>query len=316
MSAQAPPPTWPPAQPPPVPPPVPRQRPQYSRLRALVLSFFSPSLYRDVVRNWRGIGLLYLLLLFALTWAPVIGRWHLAVRSFAYGAGAERQLREFPTITINKGVVSIAEEEPYVWRDCIGGEPILYVDTADEFIGPDADAAKILLGSSTLYLRKDPRETRVYDLSEVGSFFVDNHRVAGWLKSFSNWLAPMGFPTAVTLSMIWGLFRLLLYSLIGLAFASVFHARVDFAALMRLAAVAMTPGMMLDALAWTFNFGSAPFCGWSGLIGVITVAYLGFAVKSNAGQAVPAPGMFVPGYPYPGPGGEPYQDPGRHRQGH
>jgi hypothetical protein len=289
---------WPPAPPSsaPVPPP-PRQRPRYSKFAALVLSFFSPSLYRDVARNWRGIGLLYLLLLLTLTWLPVLARWHFSVRDYAYGGAAASTLREFPTITINKGVVSIAEEEPYVWRDPEGGEVILYVDTTDAFDRPEAAQAKVLLGRSAVEVRNNPRETRVYDLSEVNYFYLDKNRMIAWTRWFSDRLVPLGLPTALLISFIWGLVRLLLYALIGLIFASIFGARLDFAALMRLAAVAMTPGMVLDALAWTLNFGWSPCCAWSVLIGVVTLIYLGFAVKANADAAPPV--ALMPAYGYP-----------------
>ena len=43
---------------------------RYSIFHPLVLSFFSKSLYRDVGKNWRGTGLLYLLLIIALLWIP------------------------------------------------------------------------------------------------------------------------------------------------------------------------------------------------------------------------------------------------------
>lgn len=294
---------WPPGAPglapgtPPVGSPPVRQRPRYSRFTALVLSFFSPPLYRDVARNWRGIGALYLLLLFVLTWAPVFAKWHLSVRSYTHGGGADATFREFPTITINKGVVSIAEEEPYVWRDPNSGEPLLYVDTSGGFDEPEAAQAKVLLGRSAVEVRNNPRETRTYDLSEVQYFYVDKSKMAGWTRSFGDWLAPVGFPAMVLMSLVWGLLRLLIYGLIGLMFASMFGARLDFAGCMRLAAVAMTPGMVLDAAAWAFNFGNAPCCGWSALVGVITLVYLGFAVKANADAKPPyAP---VPGYAYP-----------------
>src|SRR5688500_20251727 len=105
---------WPPGAMPPgmppgsPPPPQPRPKPQYSRFTALVLSFFSAALYRDVARRWRGIGLLYLLLLMFVTWLPVVIRWNLQMRAWSDGGAAQRRLAVFPTITITSGVVSYA----------------------------------------------------------------------------------------------------------------------------------------------------------------------------------------------------------------
>ena len=43
---------------------------RFSGLHALVLSFFSPALYRDVALQWRGIGVLYLLLVATICAIP------------------------------------------------------------------------------------------------------------------------------------------------------------------------------------------------------------------------------------------------------
>ena len=293
------------------PPPQPRPKPQYSRFTALVLSFFSTSLYRDVARRWRGIGLLYLLLLMFVTWLPVVIRWHLQMRAWSDGGAAQRQLAEFPTITIRNGVVSIAEEEPYVWRDVESGEPILVVDTSGAFDLPEAKTARMLLSRSTLEARNNPTETRVYDLSQVEYFYIDRQKALGWVQRATNWSWAVALPGGLALSVVWGLVRMLLYGLIGLLFASIFRARLDYAALMRLSAVAMTPGMVIDALSWIFNVGWIPCCGWNALIGMVTLAYLAIAVKANAEPAMP-PGIggTVPGYGSPlGAGGYPYPPP-------
>ena len=56
---------------------------QFGLLRAIWLSFYSPELYRDVARNWRGFGLLYLTVLLALSWLPTPVQWFSGLRDFA-----------------------------------------------------------------------------------------------------------------------------------------------------------------------------------------------------------------------------------------
>src|SRR2546426_6973479 len=90
---------------------------------------------------------------------------------------------------------------------------------------------------------------------------------------------------------------MLLYGLVGLIFNSAFNARLDYAALLRLAAVAMTPAMVVDTvLVWLVG-APVPCCGSMLLAGLITVSYLAFAVKANA-QPVMPPG-FGPPYGFP-----------------
>jgi hypothetical protein len=309
MSAQPPSPAWPPPGAPGVPgvppgpypprptPPQPRAKPRYSRFAALVLSLFSPSLYRDVARNWRGIGVLYLLLLMALTWLPPIIRGHITLRNFVRDE-APAVIDQLPTLTIRDGVASIEEPEPYVVRDPETGRAMIYVDTTGEFSQEkDAREATFLLSRSKLEVRQ-PNKTEVHDLSKIEYLYIDKHVARRWLGSGATVFGPLAYVGALLWSLVWGMIRLLIYALIGLIFVSAFNARLDFAALMRLAAVAMTPGMLLDTLSWTFNFGWMPCCGWSMLIGMITLIYLGFAVKVNA-DVVP-PGAYPPPYGLPG----------------
>ena len=56
---------------------------RFSLSSSLVASFYSPDLYRDVVFRWKGIGVLYLLVLLVIAWIPSPARWHFALRSFA-----------------------------------------------------------------------------------------------------------------------------------------------------------------------------------------------------------------------------------------
>jgi hypothetical protein len=56
---------------------------RFGPLRAILMSFYSSDLYRGVVRNWRGAGVLYLTLLLALCWLPSAGRWFVGLRAFA-----------------------------------------------------------------------------------------------------------------------------------------------------------------------------------------------------------------------------------------
>ena len=301
MSASPPPPAWPPA---PVGPPVPPRQPaRYSRFTALVLSFFSKPLYRDVARGWRGIGLLYLVLLLALTWLPPILRGHLSFRRFVRD-DAPAVVDQVPTLTIRDGMVSIAEAEPYFIRDPETGRAFVYIDTSGAFDRqPEAEQAAILISRSAMEVRQE-RKTEIHPLSKVEYFYVDKAVAGRWLGAGSAWFGPVAYAGVLSWSLAVGLIRLLLYGLLGLIFASSFNARLDFPALMRLAAVAMTPAMVLDSLAWTFNFGALPCCGWQIVLAVVTLAYTGFAVKANA-DAGPPRGVYggyaAPGSPAPYP---------------
>lgn len=291
---------YPPMQPPypPMQPtPAASQPPQHSRVTALVLSFFSADLYRDVARRWRGIGFLYLMLLLAVSWLPVSIRAQVGFSKWVR-QDAARTLAGFPAVTIKDGVVSIDRPEPYLWRDPESGEVILYVDTTGAFDLPAGANARAKLGRSSVTVQQNKYETRTHDLSQIKSFSVDANRVQGWLQAATSWIGVGLFAVGFLATLLWHLFQILIYGLIGLLLATMFGARLDYPALLRLSAVAITPAILLDTLLELFGAGF-PFSGFVFLL--IEIAYLAFAVRSNADAAQPAyPGYAAPGQGYAG----------------
>ena len=270
---------------------------RYARFAALALSFFSASLYRDVARRWRGLGLLYLLLLMAITWAPVVLRWHVKFRAWAHGDQAARFFQEFPSIDVENGVVSIAEPQPHVWRNLNTGKVILVIDTSAEFDVPETARARMLLSRRILEIRDDEqRTTHVFNLKRVEDLSIDRESALCTVQCWSSRFGFYAFPTALLVSMASGLVRVLMYGFVGKLLASLFRARLDYPALVRLSAVAMTPGMVVDTAGWLLGVGATPYYAWSLIVGMITLAYLAFAVKANAEAATPAgSGEYVPG---------------------
>ena len=71
----------PPMMQPPTPPRAPagpRGRRRYGIVRTLLLGLFSADVWRDVAQNWRGMGLLYMLVLLTLSWFVVLGKFHVS----------------------------------------------------------------------------------------------------------------------------------------------------------------------------------------------------------------------------------------------
>ncbi|HEY2584475.1 MAG TPA: DUF1189 domain-containing protein [Tepidisphaeraceae bacterium] len=286
-------------------PPVQRlpERRKHSRLTALVLSFFSPDLYRDVARRWRGIGFLYLVLLLAVSWLPVAAKIQVSFTRFVQHDAA-RVLAGFPAITINNGVVSIDRPEPYVWRDADSGEVILYVDTTNAFDTPEAARAKVKLGRSQMIVKQSEFETRSYDLSQFKSFYVNRARLLGWMQVASYWIGLGIFVFGLVFTLIWHVIQVLIYGAIGLLLAMMMNARgLDYPALVRLAAVAITPAILLST-AFDLTGAAVPYAGW--LFFALEMGYLAFAVKANVEPAVaPPPPPPFPAYPPPMPPAQP-----------
>ena len=251
---------------------------RYSIFHPLVLSFFSKSLYRDVGKHWRGTGLLYLLLVLALVWIPTIIKGQLNISRWVDGDSKEIT-KQIPAITISKGQVSTDVTTPHFIKDPETGKDIAIIDTTGEYETLDNTDAKLLLTKSKLIVRKNATEDRTYVLSGVESFYLDRSRVEGWLLTAKRWFIPVLLPLALIFSFIFRAIQVVVYALVGLLFARLLNANLDFKALMRLAAISITPVLILNLI---FEFVPLHIPGWFLLGIVIALTYLFLAVKVNA----------------------------------
>jgi hypothetical protein len=253
------------------------QMKRYSFLQAPFLSFFSKAFYRDVGQHWRGTGLAYLLIILALFWIPSIIKARLGVGRFV-DTESKKITEQIPAITISHGKVSTDVPTPYYIRDPDSGTPLAIIDTTGQYRTLDEKPANVLLLTDSKLIMRNERETRTFDLSKVESLYVDRARVEGWLATAKTWFVPVAYPLALLFSFVFRTIQILIYALIGLLFAHLLHANLGYKTLMRLAAMAITPVLVLD-LIMDFLPVSLPL--WS-LLGVgVALAYLFLAVKSN-----------------------------------
>lgn len=265
---------------------------RYSFFHAFLLSFFSKSLYQDVAQWWRGTGLLYLLIVLALVWIPTSIKMHVGINRFANNE-APRFTQQIPRITITGGKVSTDVPTPYFIKDPDDGTPLMIIDTTGEYRDLDNTPARILLTSSKVIVRSD-RDVRTYDLSGVQSFYIDRETVEGWLGTSKNWFALVAFPILLICSFALRAIQVLIYALIGRLFARMVNANLNYKTLMRLAAVSLTPVLVLNLL---FEFVPLHIPVWWLFATCVGLGYLFFAVKSNSGS--PATPPYQPGAFYP-----------------
>ena len=250
---------------------------RYSIFHPLVLSFFSKSLYRDVGKNWRGTGLLYLFVALAVVWIPTIIKGQLGLARWV-DADSKEITKQIPAITISKGQVSTDVPTPHFIKDPKTGTAIAIIDTTGEYQTLENTEARFLLTKSKLIMGRNQMETRTYELSGVESLYIDRSLVENWLVTARRWFVPVLYPLALIFSFIFRAIQVLIYALVGLLFARLLNANLDFKTLMRLAAISITPVLVLNLL-FEFVPGRIP---WWTLIGiVIALAYLFFAVKVN-----------------------------------
>lgn len=255
---------------------------RYGRIQGLVLALGSAPFYRDVARNWRGVGFLYVLLLLTLTWIPVLIYWQV---SFTHGVRTEmpKVLDKLPPITIKDGKASSPVAQPYTVTNTDTGEPFFILDTTGEVKSLEGSQAHMLLTETTFHIR-DERKTQIHDLGHFPDMTLTKEQMQGWLETLATWLGVGLFPFVMIGSLVRALVLMLVAAMAGLILdAAFFGGRLGFAALLRLAAVGMSLSIYLDTGLMLAGV-QVPF--WFGIAILLTVGYVAFGAHAAAPVAV------------------------------
>jgi len=251
---------------------------QYSTVHPLYMSFYSRSLYRDVGRNWRGVAFLYLFLLLAVCWIPIMFKMYAGISAFIRDE-APAIVGQVPVITISGGRASVEVTMPYVIKDPDDGMPLIIIDTTGKTASLKNTEAFILLTKTELMFRRNAKETRVFSLSDMGDMVINKKTVYDWLDLFRKWFVVVLYPIVLIVSYVYRLIQVLIYAAIGIVIAKGLNADLDFQSILSLAIVADTPAIILNML---YNYSEMKMPFWWLICFLISMGYLYFGIKANA----------------------------------
>ncbi len=250
----------------------------YSMLHALYLSFFSRGLYRHVGTHWKGTGFLYLLLLLAVTWLPVIYKINGDLAE-EIRLEVPKYLEQMPKITIAGGRVSIDRPVPHTILEPDGRTPFMVIDTSGRIASLEQTAATVLLTGDQIMFRRPQGEEKIYDLAGTDAF-IDRDRADRWVQAIRRYFPVVAYPVALAVSFLDRVLEMMITVGIGMIFTGMLKARLDPAAVSRLAAVALTPAIVVSTL---FLLAGIHVPASPVLFFAVAAAYLYFGVKANAG---------------------------------
>lgn len=253
---------------------------RFSTIHPLYMSFYSRALYRDVGRNWKGVSFLYLLLLLAICWIPILFKMHSTVSRFIENE-APRIVRQVPTITISKGEVSTDVEMPYFIVNPDNDKPMVIIDTTGQYVSLKDTEARVLITGTELIIEKNPTETRVFDLSEIDHLIVDRKTVYKWVDVFKRWFSVLLYPFLVLASYGYRMVQALLYAGIGIGIASRLNISLDYQALLSIAIIANTPVILFNTL---YNYLEMHLPLWWLICFIASMGFLYFGIKSQGGD--------------------------------
>jgi hypothetical protein len=256
---------------------------RYSIFHLPVLTFFSKDLYADIGRNWKGVNFLYLLLLLAVCWVGAMVKMHRNLNNFVIN-DAPPLIDQVPEITITDGQVSIKEDQPYYINSPDTGQVLIIIDTTGKIESLEETEASCLLTKNKLITKKNDLQNDTYDLSRVRSLSVTSEQITSWSKLAAKFAAPVMYPFALIGSYVYRIVQVLIYAAVGMLMASICKTKLSYAALIRLAVAAITPGIIVYTI---LALAGTPIRLYWYLIAAL--GYLFFAVKSvSSQQAQPA----------------------------
>lgn len=249
----------------------------YSLWRGPWLAWFSKPFYQHLGRYGRGIGFMYLLGLCALGSLPSYWFMQGAIDHF-YDQQLDDYLRQVPTLHFRDGALSIEQTDPVEIRD--GDMSLVVIDPHGHYQSLDEVEAPVLVTRHELIMRKGPGRTEHMEFSQFPDMVVDQpmmrrlfdevRRIAGKFIYPLIWLSDWGYRT----------FQALLLGGFALLLARRRNLTMTYATGIRLAAVALTPAVLLQAVLVWLNL-SLP-AAWL-LFLVFELGYVYFAVAQQSG---------------------------------
>jgi hypothetical protein len=213
---------------------------KFSIIHIPPLSFYSGELYRDIGLNWKGVSYGYLFLLLAICTIPKMVKVHKGLSVFI-DKEVPKFVKQVPKITIEKGQVSIEEQQPYYIMVPDSNEVAAIIDTTGQIRTLDDTNAFVLLTKTKLLSRQSPSEVRTYDLTQVKNFVLEQSTITRWLNVLKKLLVPVLYLFVLGGAFTFRIIQSLVYAAIGLAFANMCKIKLSYQALIRLAVTALTP---------------------------------------------------------------------------
>lgn len=251
---------------------------EYSTINAIYLSFYSKDLYRDVGRHWRKTAFLYLFLLLAVSWIPIMFKMQSRVAGFIDNE-APKLIQQVPEVRIENGTVTTDVETPYVIKNPDTWAPIIIIDTTGKTNSIEGTDALVLITKNRVIMKRNDFETRSIDLSQFDDIVINRSVVRDWADSFRRWFIVFLYPFVLLGSYAYRLIQALLYALIGKLFARNLSLFAGYQTILSLALVAITPIIILNTV---YNYLDIIIPFWWLICFIIAMAYLFFAIKSYA----------------------------------
>ena len=244
-----------------------------------VKSFHDFNFYKEVVFEWKGTNLFYILVLVAICWLPIAIRLHFTFNDFAEKYAPEL-IRQVPEISFNDGVAKSNNELPVYIKNSDTGEIIGLIDTKNKAGAiENHQNVSFILNSDSITLQNKHGSFQTWQISQLGidGLTLNQSVLEDWITFSKKYFVPFLFPFAVFLTFAFRMLQIFIYSAMILLLSGLSRAGLKFENAFRLATVAITPGLIfkavLEASGLSFQFDEA-------VMSIVTLALSAAAIKN------------------------------------
>ncbi len=258
---------------------------RYNYFQALVMSFYSKDLYRDVKENWGGHAILYLLLLLAITWLPITYFMQKGINDHFPGV-LDVVFGQMPEVNIKNGIVQTPENRPYFFTDPDNKQIFGIIDTSGKFNTIDKSKAVILVTKNQFITSNNHNEVKTYNISPSLNLHIVPDVYKKTLAEWFRWVWVLIFPLFIIFSFVWRLLQGLFYAIFGKIFAVISGQDIGYLKIFVLTLISITPTIILQTILGIFNI-SFPFQWFFNF--VLAIGYLIFAIRSTYSNKILTP---------------------------
>jgi hypothetical protein len=240
--------------------PLGQAKQRYSIWQAPIAAFYQKGLYVDAVKNWRGAALGYMLLM--TFFGTAFGLAPLTAECIKGSQNKEMPLffNQIPQVTFENGTVSIDKPCPYQIKDPTGGTVIVEFrcdQSGQPKLSETGTNPPVIITKDYVYLEgsssSQPGGTNTYELASlkkvVDKASFNGNDVLKFVQQFLMW-APFGlFTASFPIVFVGHALQMMIYSCLVMIVCSNMGNGVTFGAGMRLAAIAITPNIVLQMAA-------------------------------------------------------------------
>ncbi len=249
---------------------------KYGCFHAILLSFYSRDLYRDVAQNWGGRVLLYLLLLLSLC-ALVITLDVQFLINKDFPPLVEKVTAQAPELKIVKGIVSTPQNRPYLLRDPDTKKVFAVIDTSGKYTTIENSDLTFLLTKTYFMSQSDRHEIKKSMLPTSLNADLKPDEVKHVIDKGASWFWVIIFPAILFFTYIYRILQAFFYAIFGRIMAAFTSSSLGYFDILKLTMVTVTPAILIKLLvSLTFGFF---YLDWL-VYFLIAMGYLLFAITS------------------------------------